>query len=75
MVLIKINKNGKIPVYRQIIEEIIKLIDQNILKKGDRLPSSREMAKKLGLNARKYIDHFSSEKMVKLNEELYRRLI
>jgi DNA-binding transcriptional MocR family regulator len=50
MVLLKINRQGKIPVFQQIIDQIINLVDQKVLKEGDALPSSRKLASNLGLD-------------------------
>jgi DNA-binding transcriptional MocR family regulator len=49
-VLIKINGNSKTPVFRQIIDQIIELVDSEAVKSGARLPSSRCMAEKLAVN-------------------------
>lgn len=38
------------PIYRQIFNDIVKNIAMGILKKGDRLPSSRELSSILGIN-------------------------
>jgi DNA-binding transcriptional MocR family regulator len=50
MVLFSIKKNDQIPVYQQIIQNFIRLIEGKTLNKGDKFPASRVLAKKLGLN-------------------------
>ena len=50
MVLLKIKRHEKTPVFQQIIDQIIDLVDQKILKEGDPLPSSRKLASNLGLD-------------------------
>lgn len=50
MVLLKIDRECAMPVYRQIIRQITELIENETLEYGSVLPSSRELAKKLGLN-------------------------
>lgn len=47
---IRIDKRRSIPLYRQIINQVIQQINQNILLKGDRLPSERKLAKDIGVN-------------------------
>ena len=42
--LIAIRKNAAMPVYRQIANSLIRLIQDGILKPGAPLPASREMA-------------------------------
>ncbi|MBW1722737.1 MAG: PLP-dependent aminotransferase family protein [Deltaproteobacteria bacterium] len=48
--LIKLNPKANIPIYRQIMDQIIGLIDTGALKPGAHLPSTRDLAHKLGLN-------------------------
>ncbi|MFC4685885.1 PLP-dependent aminotransferase family protein [Epilithonimonas pallida] len=48
--IIIIDKESKIPVYRQIAISIINAIRSGTLKAGTHLPSSRELAKKLGVH-------------------------
>jgi len=50
MVLLKIKRQDKTPVFQQIIDQIIDLVDQKILQEGDPLPSSRKLAATLGLD-------------------------
>lgn len=47
---IRIDKRRKIPLYRQIMNQIIKQMDEGILLKGDRLPSERKLATESGVN-------------------------
>jgi DNA-binding transcriptional MocR family regulator len=50
MLLLKLDrKNGK-PLYQQIINQIREMVENDTLKKGEALPSTREMAKTLGLD-------------------------
>jgi DNA-binding transcriptional MocR family regulator len=49
-VFFEIDTNRPEPVYRQIIEKIRSLIDEGTLEPGKPLPSSRALAKKLGVN-------------------------
>lgn len=46
----KINHNIKRPVFLQIYDQVKDLIESNTLKNGDRLPSSRELGRILGVN-------------------------
>jgi GntR family transcriptional regulator/MocR family aminotransferase len=48
--LLKINRRSPKPVYKQIIEEIKALIDQDVIGVQEPLPSTRALAKKLGVN-------------------------
>lgn len=50
MILIKIDRKSPTPIYRQIIHKIIQLIEEGVLKNGTRLPSTRQLAQKLGIN-------------------------
>jgi len=47
---IQIDKNAPVPLYRQIVAEVRRLIDAGLLAAGTRLPSTREMAEKLGVS-------------------------
>ena len=49
-VLIKIDELSKKPIFRQIMDQIIELVDSETLKPGARLPSTRSMADRLGVN-------------------------
>ncbi len=48
--IIHIDKGLALPVYKQIIDRIKGLIDQGAIAPGYRLPSSRRLAQKLGVN-------------------------
>lgn len=48
--IINIQTDSKIPIYLQIYEGIVSAMADNELKSGDILPSSRRLAKDLGLN-------------------------
>jgi len=50
MLIIRIDKSSPRPLYKQIIEEIKTLIDQGTIKSGKPLPSTRDLANKLGIN-------------------------
>lgn len=50
MILIKIDKTSSIPLFKQITNQIKDLIENNSLKQGDHLPSTRLLASQLGLN-------------------------
>lgn len=45
---IVIDKQAETPVYRQIIEQITRLVKAGVLKPGDKLPPERELAIELG---------------------------
>ncbi|MBN1826466.1 MAG: PLP-dependent aminotransferase family protein [Candidatus Eisenbacteria bacterium] len=47
---IRIDRESKSPLYEQIAESIVKMIDNNDLRSGDRLPSMRDLARLLGVN-------------------------
>ena len=48
--LLKIEKSSPKPLFQQIIDEIKTLIDQGSLETDQALPSTRILAKKLGVN-------------------------
>ena len=50
MLLIKLECNSKIALFKQIYEQIKSMIEGAVLKPGDRLPSSRRLADQLGVN-------------------------
>jgi DNA-binding transcriptional MocR family regulator len=50
MILIKIDRSSKTPVYRQICDRIIQLIEEGALRPGDRLPTTRGLAEFLGVH-------------------------
>lgn len=53
--IIQIEKESKVPVYRQIAISIINAIRNGTLKAGMHLPSSRELAKTLGVHRKTVI--------------------
>ncbi len=50
MVLLKIDRKKTVPIYQQILHQIIELIESNALRSGDRLPPTRKLADLLGLD-------------------------
>lgn len=48
--LVNINRKDAKPLYRQLIDEIINLIDRGALEAGEFIPATRSLAKKLGVN-------------------------
>src|SRR3972149_12338984 len=53
--LIKIDKSLREPVYRQIMDGIVELVDSGVLAAGERLPSSRDLARALGVTRKTVI--------------------
>ncbi len=50
MLLLNLNTSSSNPLYKQVIEQIKHLIDSELLKPGDKLPSTRVLAKQHNLN-------------------------
>lgn len=48
--LLHIDRQNTTPLYKQLIDEVKKLIDQGTLEGGESIPSTRSLATKLGLN-------------------------
>lgn len=48
---IQIDAHNGVPAYRQVVEQIRFLAAAGALKPGDQLPSIRELARQLGVNA------------------------
>lgn len=48
--LLKIDRKDALPLFRQLVRRIKDLIDQGSLKPGEKLPSSRSLAEKLGVD-------------------------
>jgi DNA-binding transcriptional MocR family regulator len=48
--LLKIEKSGEPPCYRQVCDQVMHLIDEGTLPVGARLPATRMLARQLGLN-------------------------
>ena len=49
--MFNIDGRDKRPIYKQIVDRIILLVATNVLVEGDKLPSIRNMAQDLGINA------------------------
>lgn len=49
-VLLKIDAKSKVPVFRQVMDGLILLMDTGSLRPGDRLPSTRHLAERLSVN-------------------------
>ncbi|MBU6454108.1 MAG: PLP-dependent aminotransferase family protein [Cyanobacteria bacterium REEB67] len=49
-VLINIDPKKAQPIYRQIVEEMIDAIKEGYLKRGEKLPSTRDLGKTLGIS-------------------------
>ena len=50
MLLLKIDRNRKNPIHKQILSQLLALIQKGILKPGDRIPSTRILAEKHALS-------------------------
>ena len=50
MLLMTLDRNGSVPVYRQIQDRVARLVDDGTLGPGARLPASRHLADTLGVN-------------------------
>lgn len=50
VIFIRIEPSSSVPIYRQIIEQIKYQIATGVLKEGDKVPSVRELARKLAVN-------------------------
>ena len=50
MLAIQINPHSGVPVYRQIIDQVKFLVSGGALRKGDQIPSIRDLARQLTLN-------------------------
>ena len=48
--MIIVDYHSRVPIYEQIKEQIIMLINMEVYKPGDQLPSIRALAKELNLN-------------------------
>ena len=48
--ILNILESTDVPKYKQIVEQVVRLVDEDIMREGSRMPSSREMAQTLGLN-------------------------
>jgi DNA-binding transcriptional MocR family regulator len=50
MLLIHLDRKRKLPLFMQVFEQLKQMIDNNALKPGQKLPSTRGLAQKLGVN-------------------------
>lgn len=50
MLIIKLNREDKTPLFLQVVQQLITMINHTVLKPGERLPSSRKFARQLGVN-------------------------
>ena len=50
MLLLHVDRESEIPIYRQIIDSIVHLVDGGALSPGDRLPPSRALADSAGVH-------------------------
>ena len=50
MLLLTIDRKSAVPIYRQIIDRVVHLVDGGTLSPGDRLPSSRILARSTGIH-------------------------
>ncbi|HVP37780.1 MAG TPA: PLP-dependent aminotransferase family protein [Candidatus Saccharimonadales bacterium] len=50
MLLLTLDKAGAVPIYRQICERVVRLVDGGTLAPGDRLPPTRSLARTLGVH-------------------------
>ena len=45
-----LNLQGKIPIFEQIQDQVLRFIEAGVLKEGDKLPSVRQLAQENGIN-------------------------
>ena len=67
MLAIQINPHSGVPVYRQVIDQVKFMVSGGALKKGDQLPSIRDLAKQLTINPTtiaKAYEHMANEGLV-----------
>jgi GntR family transcriptional regulator/MocR family aminotransferase len=50
MLLLRIDREGDVPAYRQVCDQIVKLVDEGALQVGDRLPPTRVLGASVGLH-------------------------
>ncbi|MFC2103712.1 PLP-dependent aminotransferase family protein, partial [Bacteroidota bacterium] len=50
MILLNLDHNSNIPLFRQVLEQFKQRIDNNTLRPGDKLPSTRNLSDQLGVN-------------------------
>ncbi len=47
---LRVDSSSNTPIYQQLADEITRLIERNVLRRGDKLPPTRDLAGQLGLN-------------------------
>lgn len=50
MILLNLNQSSIVPLFRQVLDQLKEKIDNDILKPGDKLPSTRNLSNQLGVN-------------------------
>ncbi len=50
MLLLKLDRRGPDPLFRQLIARVVHLVDEGSLRPGDRLPPTRKLAEDLGVH-------------------------
>lgn len=50
MVILNLDKESDLPLFKQVLEQLKEKIDNEIIKPGDKLPSSRTLSNLLGVN-------------------------
>jgi DNA-binding transcriptional MocR family regulator len=50
LLLLRIDRTSGVPVYRQICDRIVILVEEGVLRSGDRLPPTRALAASIGLH-------------------------
>ena len=50
MILLNLDRKSNVPLFRQIFDQLKEKIDADVIKPGDRLPSTRTFSNKLGVN-------------------------
>ena len=48
--LLRMDRKGKKPLYKQICQQVARLVDEGALKPGGRLPATRVLASRLGVH-------------------------
>jgi DNA-binding transcriptional MocR family regulator len=50
MILLNLDRKSRVPLFRQVFRQLKKMIEENTLEPGFRMPSTRTLAEKHGLN-------------------------
>lgn len=50
MLILKVDRSGAVPAFRQIVDRVIELIDSGSLENGNRLPPTRTLARRIGVH-------------------------